>query len=170
MRVLFATSEATPFIKSGGLADVLGSLPKEMVKKGVESIVVLPKYQDMKLADEIEYVTSFDIWVGWRKVYCGVFTYELDGVRFYFIDEEGHDLINMIALPISSKTLLDTPPAPPTEFATTTDGLWYNNEINNIVMDNFGKCKRWGSIIFVFRVRAGDIRRPVGTAGISVYL
>ena len=56
-------------------------------------------------------------------------------VRFYFIDEEGHDLINMIALPISSKTLLDTPPAPPTEFATTTDGLWYNNEINNIVMD-----------------------------------
>lgn len=81
MRVLFATSEATPFIKSGGLADVLGSLPKEMVKKGVESIVVLPKYQDMKLADEIEYVTSFDIWVGWRKVYCGVFTYELDGVR-----------------------------------------------------------------------------------------
>ena len=83
MRVLFATSEATPFIKSGGLADVLGSLPKEMVKKGVESIVVLPKYQDMKLADEIEYVTSFDIWVGWRKVYCGVFTYELDGVRFY---------------------------------------------------------------------------------------
>ena len=59
-----------------------------MVKKGVESIVVLPKYQDMKLADEIEYVTSFDIWVGWRKVYCGVFTYELDGVRFYFIDNE----------------------------------------------------------------------------------
>ena len=41
----------------------------------------------------------------------------------------------MIALPISSKTLLDTPPAPPTEFASTTDGLWYNNEINNIVMD-----------------------------------
>ena len=54
MRVLFATSEATPFIKSGGLADVLGSLPKEMAKKGVESIVVLPKYQDMKLADKIE--------------------------------------------------------------------------------------------------------------------
>ena len=91
-------------------------------------------------------------------------------VRFYFIDEEGHDLINMIALPISSKTLLDTPPAPPTEFATTTDGLWYNNEINNIVMDIFGNCKRWGSIIFLFRERAGDIRRPVGTAGISVYL
>lgn len=88
MRVLFATSEATPFIKSGGLADVLGSLPKEMAKKGVESIVVLPKYQDMKFADKIEFVTNFDIWVGWRKVYCGVFTYELDGVRFYFIDNE----------------------------------------------------------------------------------
>ena len=45
-----------------------------------------------------------------------------------------------------------------------------NFPINNIVMDIFGKCKRWGSIIFLFRVRAGDIRRPVGTAGISVYL
>lgn len=56
-------------------------------------------------------------------------------VRFYFIDEEGHDLINMLALPISCETLPDTPPAPPTEFATTADGLWYNNEINNIVMD-----------------------------------
>lgn len=88
MRVIFATSEATPYIKSGGLADVLGSLPKEMVKKGIESIVILPKYQDMKLAETLEYVTSFDIWMGWRKVYCGVFKAELDGVTFYFVDNE----------------------------------------------------------------------------------
>ncbi len=88
MRVLFVASEGTPFIKSGGLADVIGSLPKEMAKQGVESIVVLPKYQDMKFADKIEYVTNFDIFMGWRKCYCGVFKYELDGVTYYFIDNE----------------------------------------------------------------------------------
>ena len=55
MRVMYVASEATPFIKSGGLADVIGSLPKETAKKGIESIVVIPKYRDMKLADQIEY-------------------------------------------------------------------------------------------------------------------
>lgn len=88
MRVLYATSEATPFIKSGGLADVLGSLPKEMVKKGCESIVVLPYYQDLKLKDQLEYVTNFDIFMGWRKCYCGVFKGEVDGVTFFFIDNQ----------------------------------------------------------------------------------
>lgn len=88
MKIVFATSEANPYIKSGGLADVLGSLPKALVQKGHECIVVLPKYQDMKLADTIEYVTNYDIWVGWRKCYCGVFKAEYDGVTYYFIDNE----------------------------------------------------------------------------------
>lgn len=88
MRVMYVASEATPFIKSGGLADVLGSLPKETAKKGVESIVVIPKYRDMKLADQIEYVTHFDIYMGWRKRYCGIFKTVVDGVTFYFIDNE----------------------------------------------------------------------------------
>ena len=88
MKVLFVTSEATPYIKSGGLADVLGSLPKELIKQGVEASVVLPKYRDMKLADTLEFVTSFYIWVSWRREYCGVFKTELDGVTFYFIDNE----------------------------------------------------------------------------------
>ena len=88
MRIVFATSEANPYIKSGGLADVLGSLPKALVQKGHECIVVLPKYQDMKLADTLEYVTNYDIWVGWRKCYCGVFKAEYDGVTYYFIDNE----------------------------------------------------------------------------------
>ena len=68
MRIVFATSEANPYIKSGGLADVLGSLPKALVQKGHECIVVLPKYQDMKLADTLEYVTNYDIWVRLEKV------------------------------------------------------------------------------------------------------
>ena len=88
MRIVFATSEANPYIKSGGLADVLGSLPKALAQKGHECIVVLPKYQDMKFADTLEYVTNYDIWVGWRKVYCGVFTAQYDGVTYYFIDNE----------------------------------------------------------------------------------
>ena len=88
MRVMYVASEATPFIKSGGLADVIGSLPKETAKKDVESIVVIPKYQDMKFVDHIEYVTNFDIYMGWRKRYCGIFKAEVDGVTFYFIDNE----------------------------------------------------------------------------------
>ena len=79
MRVMYVASEATPFIKSGGLADVIGSLPKETAKKDVESIVVIPKYQDMKFVDQIEYVTNFDIYMGWRKRYCGIFKAEVDG-------------------------------------------------------------------------------------------
>lgn len=88
MKILFATSEANPYIKSGGLADVLGSLPKALVQKGHECIVVLPKYKDIKLNDTLEYVMSYDIWVGWRKCYCGVFKAEYDGVTYYFIDNE----------------------------------------------------------------------------------
>ena len=88
MRIVFATGEANPYIKSGGLADVLGSLPKALAQKGHECIVVLPKYQDIKLADTLEYVTNYDIWVGWRKCYCGVFKAQYDGVTYYFIDNE----------------------------------------------------------------------------------
>lgn len=88
MKILFATSEANPYIKSGGLADVLGALPKTLAQKGHECIVVLPKYQDIKMADTLEYVTNFDIWVGWRKCYCGVFKTVYEGVTYYFIDNE----------------------------------------------------------------------------------
>lgn len=88
MNVLFVGSEATPFIKSGGLADVLGSLPKALVQQGVECSVVLPKYKDMKLEDTLEYVTNYYIWVSWRREYCGIFKTVVDGVTFYFIDNE----------------------------------------------------------------------------------
>ncbi|MCD8029257.1 MAG: glycogen synthase GlgA [Erysipelotrichaceae bacterium] len=88
MRIVFAAGEGTPFIKSGGLADVIGSLPKALVQKGHECIVVLPKYRDLKLADQLEYVTNYYIWVGWRRSYCCVFKAEYDGVTFYFVDNE----------------------------------------------------------------------------------
>ena len=88
MRIVFATSEANPYIKSGGLADVLGSLPKALARMGHECIVVLPKYQDIKRSDTLKFVKNYDIWVGWRKVYCGVFCAQHDGVTYYFIDNE----------------------------------------------------------------------------------
>ena len=90
MRIVFAGGEANPYIKSGGLADVLGSLPKALAEKGHESIVVIPKYQDIKYPDTLEYVTNYDIFVGWRKCYCGVFKTIYDGVTYYFIDNEDY--------------------------------------------------------------------------------
>ena len=88
MKLLFATSECAPYIKSGGLADVLGALPKALAANGHECTVVLPKYRDMKLKDQLEYVTNYDIYSGWRKKYCGVFKAVADGVTYYFIDNE----------------------------------------------------------------------------------
>ena len=92
MRVMYVASEATPFIKSGGLADVIGSLPKETAKKDVESIVVIPKYQDMKFVDQIEYVTNFDIYMGWRKRYCGILVGQ-DYMVMMMIMKDLHSLI-----------------------------------------------------------------------------
>ncbi|SEI87402.1 glycogen synthase GlgA [Sharpea azabuensis] len=88
MRIVFAAGEAQPYIKSGGLADVIGSLPKALAKKGHECYVILPKYQDLKYNDQLEYVTNFYLWVGWRRCYCGVFKAEHDGVTYYFVDNE----------------------------------------------------------------------------------
>ena len=88
MNVLFCTSEANPFAASGGLGDVAGSLPKALVKGGVDCRVVMPLYGDLKLRDELEYVTNFSVPVGWRSQYCGLFTCKKDGVTFYFLDNE----------------------------------------------------------------------------------
>ncbi|MFV0395440.1 MAG: glycogen synthase GlgA [Coprobacillaceae bacterium] len=87
MRILFVASEATPFIKSGGLADVIGSLPFALQEEH-ECMVVLPKYKDLAKTEELEYVTNFTVWVGWRKLYCGIFKATIENVTFYFIDNE----------------------------------------------------------------------------------
>lgn len=88
MNVLFCASEANPFAASGGLGDVAGSLPKALVKKGVDCRVVMPLYGDLKFRDELTYVTNFSVPVGWRSQYCGLFTCRKDGVTFYFLDNE----------------------------------------------------------------------------------
>ena len=88
MRILYAASEATPFAKSGGLADVAGSLPKALVQDGVDARVIMPLYGDLGFRDHLEYVTNYSVPVGWRSQYCGLFKAEWDGVTYYFLDNE----------------------------------------------------------------------------------
>jgi len=90
MKVLFAASEVLPFIATGGLADVAGSLPKAMNSGDVDCRVVMPLYS--QISDEyrtnMKYVTSFNVPVAWRQQYCGLFETVLDGVVCYFLDNE----------------------------------------------------------------------------------
>ena len=90
MKVLFAAAEASPFIKVGGLGDVMGGLPKELVSKGIDARVILPLYSAIKpeLRKKIKYVTNCYVNNSWRSSYCGIFTAEHDGVTYYFIDNE----------------------------------------------------------------------------------
>lgn len=90
MKVLFVAAEAVPFIKTGGLADVIGSLPKELCKSGVDARVVLPKYEDIpqEYKDKMTTVASSQIFMYGRTQYFDVQTLTIDGVTSYFIDNE----------------------------------------------------------------------------------
>ena len=91
MNILYAASEAQPFAASGGLADVAGSLPKALVKEGHKCAVVMPFYKNTIAKEQqknFKFLTSFNVPVGWRAQYCGVFTYETEGVRYFFLDNE----------------------------------------------------------------------------------
>ena len=90
MRILYVSSEAAPFIKSGGLADVAGSLPQALVREGEDVRVILPLYRE--ISDYWRSQMSFELYtyadVAWRKQYCGLFSLERGGVMYYFIDNE----------------------------------------------------------------------------------
>ncbi len=90
MKILFAASEAVPFSKTGGLADVTGSLPQALAAAGDEVEVILPLYQKTaeKWKDQMTFVTSIEVPLGWRRVYCGLFRLERDGVIWNFVDNE----------------------------------------------------------------------------------
>jgi len=90
VRILFAASEAVPFCKTGGLADVAGSLPQALAQVGNEVSVVLPMYQKVaeKWKDQMTFVTSIEVSLSWRKVYAGLFRLERDGVTWFFVDNE----------------------------------------------------------------------------------
>ena len=90
MKVLFAVSECAPFAKSGGLADVAGSLPKELKSLGTDVVVILPKYgtipEDYK--KEMKKDRGILCPVGWRNQYCGIEECTYQGLTFYFVDNE----------------------------------------------------------------------------------
>lgn len=90
MKVLFAVSECVPFVKTGGLADVAGALPKELKKLGTEVHVMLPNYS--LISDEFkqsfQFKTSIEVQLGSMNQYCGIFNMELDGITYHFIDNE----------------------------------------------------------------------------------
>ena len=90
MKILMVASEAAPFIKTGGLGDVVGSLPKELARQGVDVRVVIPKYQAIpwEYRQKMQHIGYKYIPLGWRNQYMGVETLEKDGVTYYFIDNE----------------------------------------------------------------------------------
>ncbi|WP_299094377.1 glycogen synthase GlgA [uncultured Metabacillus sp.] len=90
MNVLFAVSECVPFVKSGGLADVAGALPKELKKLGNDVRVILPKYSLIpeRFRDKMEKMKEITVPVGWRNQYCGIEMLEYEGITYYFLDNE----------------------------------------------------------------------------------
>ena len=90
MKILFVASEAAPFLKTGGLADVAHSLPKALKKAGTDIRVIIPKYG--KISDEfkeqMDHIAEFTVPVGWRNQYCGLDHLKYDGIDFYFMDNE----------------------------------------------------------------------------------
>jgi starch synthase len=90
MNILFAASESAPFAKTGGLADVIGSLPKELKRQGIDVRVMLPKYEDIPQVykESMHTITSFEVTLGWRKQYFGIQSLEHEGITFYFADNE----------------------------------------------------------------------------------
>lgn len=90
MKILMAASEAIPYMKTGGLADVVGSLPKYFDKDRYDVRVILPKYKGMddKLLPQLKFVCHFYVNLNWRRQYVGIFTSQYDGVTYYFVDNE----------------------------------------------------------------------------------
>lgn len=90
MQIVFASAECAPFVKTGGLGDVAGSLPAALVRAGAEVIVMVPKYASIKdeYKAQMEHFSDFYVSLGWRNEYCGLEKLEHDGVTYMFIDNE----------------------------------------------------------------------------------
>ena len=92
LKILLATSEAVPFAKTGGLADVAGSLPQALIAAGAKCAVVMPRYSTIpwEYQERMEHLGEMYVPLAWRGVYCGVEHLVHDGVDFYFLDNEDY--------------------------------------------------------------------------------
>ena len=90
MKVLYVSSEALPFMASGGLGDVAGSLPVALRKRLIGCRVVMPLYDSIKqeYKDKMKFITSISVPVSWRRQYCGIFEAKANGVIYYFLDNQ----------------------------------------------------------------------------------
>ena len=90
MKILFAASECAPFVKTGGLADVAGALPRRILDEGADVRVILPMYSaiDMRWREKMEHVLFFYVNLGWRRQYVGIERLVVDGIPYYFVDNE----------------------------------------------------------------------------------
>ena len=96
MKILYASGEAYPFAMSGGLADVAGALPKALRKRFVGARVIMPLYSTIpeELKEKMTYICNITVPVAWRRQYCGIFEAHMDGVIYYFIDNQYYQLKN----------------------------------------------------------------------------
>ncbi|ARK29123.1 glycogen synthase GlgA [Halalkalibacter krulwichiae] len=90
MNIVMAASECAPYFKTGGLADVVAALPKALANNDHTLTVVLPKHRNLpdEIQSKLKFICSFDVYVRWRKQYCGILAYETEEVTYYFIDNE----------------------------------------------------------------------------------
>ena len=90
MKILFTASECVPFVKTGGLADVVGALAPVLAAKGHDVRVMVPLYSAIpqEYVNDMQHVLDFEIELGWRKQYCGIEALEKDGVTYYFVDNK----------------------------------------------------------------------------------
>lgn len=91
MKILFVASEAMPFVRSGGLGDVAGALPKALNAQGHDCRVIIPFYKEEikeTYRDTVRFVASTFVDLSWRRQYCGVYEAAYDGVTYYFVDNE----------------------------------------------------------------------------------
>ncbi|MEE1210402.1 MAG: glycogen/starch synthase, partial [Parafannyhessea umbonata] len=92
IKILFAATEAVPFVKTGGLGDVAGSLPRSLNAAGAECSVILPKYASIpeEYQEKMTHIADFYVPLAWRSVYCGIEKLTYQGVDFYFVDNEAY--------------------------------------------------------------------------------
>ena len=92
LKVLFASSEAVPFAKTGGLGDVAGSLPRALKHAGARAAVIMPKYASIpqEYKDQMKHVADFYVPLSWRNEYCGIEKLTLQDLDFYFVDNEAY--------------------------------------------------------------------------------